>query len=73
MGNGDHCDFIVSVVVRGDVEAQRVLQHYESMPVARAIPGEASEVQIRVNRTAGELILTVTDAPNDAALDFRCT
>ncbi len=68
-GNGNHCDFIVSIAFQGSGEPGAVLRHYESLPVQRAVPGDSSQIRLDL---AGAQSLTATDAPNEPAFDFRC-
>lgn len=70
-GNGDHCDFIVSIAFQGTSDPSTVLRHYASLPIQRAIPGSSSEIRLEL---AGpeSLRLNATDAPNEAAFDVRC-
>jgi len=70
-GNGNHCDFIVSVSFQGTAEPSAVLRHYESLPVQHAIPGSSSQIQVKL---AGQQPsrLAATDAPNEPAFDLRC-
>lgn len=70
-GNGNHCDFIVSISLDGSVDASAAIRHYESLPVQHAIPGSSSEIQLALEgpRASG---LTATDAPNEPAFDIRC-
>jgi hypothetical protein len=70
-GNGNHCDFIVSISFEGSAEPSAVLRHYESLPVQHALPGSSSEIQLSL---AGQQSssLRATDAPNEPAFDIRC-
>lgn len=70
-GNGNHCDFVVSISFDGPAEPSAVLAHYESLPPRHAIPGSNSETQLRAT-SSGPLVLTITDAPNEPAFDIRC-
>jgi hypothetical protein len=73
-GNGNHCDFVVEFNVDPAVRPDQLIQHFESLPIGRAIPGESSELHMEVvqDSTAG-YTLYVADAPNGSSLDFRCT
>jgi len=72
-GNGNHCDFIVDVQVSGELPAQDIIDHYESIPIKRAVAGESTDIQMDITQTGtNRFTLTVTDAPNEAAFDMRC-
>ena len=70
-GNGNHCDFIVSISFQGPAEASAAIRHYESLPVQHAIPGSSSEIQLALEGPQASR-LTATDAPNEPAFDIRC-
>jgi hypothetical protein len=70
-GNGNHCDFIVSIVFQGPAEPAAVLRHYQSLPIQHAIPGSSSEIQLELAGSQPSS-LTATDAPNEPAFDIRC-
>ena len=73
-GNGNHCDFVVEFTVDTAIRPDQLIQHFELLPVARAIPGESSEVHMEVvHDIAAGYTLYVADAPNGSSLDFRCT
>jgi hypothetical protein len=73
-GNGDHCDFIVEVELTGDFDESNVLEHYTALPIVHAVPGSHSEIQIHAIRDASSrYIVRVTDAPNGAGFDIRCS
>ena len=72
-GNGNHCDFVAEVQVIGELEAQAILNHYESIPIEKAVPGESSEVHMHIEQSSeNRYRLTATDAPNGSAFDLRC-
>ncbi|MCZ7617178.1 MAG: hypothetical protein M5U32_02340 [Myxococcota bacterium] len=70
-GNGNHCDFIVSISFQDPAEANAAIRHYESLAVQHAIPGSSSEIQLALEGPQASR-LTATDAPNEAAFDIRC-
>lgn len=70
-GNGNHCDFIVSIGFEGPAEPAAVLRHYESLPIQHAIPGSSSEIQLEIT-SAQPFQLRATDVPNEPAFDIRC-
>ena len=72
-GNGNHCDFIVDIEIASRLSRDEIAAHYAELPVRRAIAGESSQILLDVQRVGeGVFMLNVTDAPNGAALDFRC-
>ena len=70
-GNGNHCDFIVSISFQSLAEASAVVRHYASLPVQHAIPGSLSEIQLALEGQQPSR-LTATDAMNEPAFDIRC-
>ncbi len=70
-GNGNHCDYVVSVSFDGPAEPTAALAHYKSLPVQHAIPGSTTGIHV-FQRSGEPLVVTITDAPNEPAFDVRC-
>ena len=70
-GNGNHCDFVVSLSFSAPVDRSAVLAHYQSLHIKRAVPGESSQLLFTFSE-AKPPVLTISDAPNSPAFDPRC-
>jgi hypothetical protein len=73
-GNGDHCDFVVTISLASTRSTEAVRNHYASLELRSAIPGGASGglPALAVAATANGYTVSAVDAPYEGIFDPRC-
>lgn len=77
-GNGNHCDYVVSLDIETHLSEETVRRHYETLPLSRAVPGQSDgEITVAVfsersTSTPSRYVVEITDAPNETSVDVRC-
>jgi hypothetical protein len=75
LGNGNHCDFLVELVLESDVPLDALRTHYSRLELRPAIPGRYTQgpwLDVRETRS-NQRSVRITDGPYSRNVDFRCT